>query len=208
MKAFLDTVQIPGQFLNEGSQPIIGKSVNPDNLPGTTYRGLLGKVLTLDHVSALRLSKLSVGTLYDGWYQLVQTISVSTQAPQRGGLCYWNTFALNGMRNYVVTPDVTAPLMGQVAGVYIDTAPVKGEYCWIQVKGLATVLCAAAVGGTTIGDLALADTASNQVLALADATAFATASPAKRHIGTFYEAPANGALRACWLNGPGIVHNF
>jgi hypothetical protein len=84
----------------------------------------------------------SVGTVHGGVFQLVQTVAGSTAAPAVGRVAYWSDPI-----NYVVTPD--APTAGsQIAGVYLNAA-TKGNWTFIQVEGLAEVLCAASL--TTTG---------------------------------------------------------
>lgn len=183
-------MRISTGFLNTVNDAVPGSTVaSPTG--NLEYVGLLGQELELTSAQALALSKTTIGTLYAGRYKYVKTLSSATAAPARGLVAVWSD-----EDNYVVNSDVAATTVGRAAGVFIS-APTKGNYCFIQVEGKATLQCHSSVGGTTAGDLAMVDTTTGAVLAVADATAGGvdTALEAKKVIGTFIEAPANSGLK-------------
>jgi hypothetical protein len=197
---FLNTVRLGEGYLNGGGSAYIGKNVNPDNLPGLDYGGLLGKILTVDDPEALRLSLTATGTLRAGSYMRVKTKAASSAAPAKGIACFWDTQANNGFGNAIVTPDISATLIGSVAGIYVD-APAKGNYCWIQIGGLATLQVRAAVTSGVAGNIAVfTGLTTNTFDGIADATDyFATAGAYKTLIGKWWETPASGALNLAFL---------
>jgi len=197
---FLNTMQLAEGYLNGGGGPLIGKSVSPDNLPAEDYGGLLGKVLVVDDAEALKLSLTATGTLRAGAYMRVLTKAGSAAAPARGIGCFWDTSANNGYKLKVVTPDISATVISDFAGVYVDV-PAKGSYCWIQIGGLASLLGAAAVASAVAGNLCVfTGLATNTFDGIADATDYyATAGAGKRVVGTWYEAPASGLIKLAWL---------
>lgn len=136
----------------------------------------------------------SAGTLvelYGGFYRYVRMLPAAVAAVAAGQLAFWSDPTVG-----TVTTDVTAASIGQVAGVILSSAWVKGNYWWIYSGGgLCYVRCAAAVTGTIAGQLAIVtQTPAPTVDSLADATAV-TDAVLKSHMGVFYDAAANGALR-------------
>lgn len=197
---FLNTVRLGEGYLNGGGSPLIGKNVSPDNLPATDYGGLLGKILVVDDAEALKLSLTTTGTLRAGAYMRVKTKAGSATAPARGIGCFWDTSANNGLGTYVVTPDISATIISNFAGVYIDV-PAKGNYCWIQISGLASILCDAAVASSVAGNLCVFKAlTTNTFDGIADATAYyASAGAGKAVVGTWYEAPVNATIKLAFL---------
>ena len=122
-------------YLNTVNDAAIGGMVN--TLTGAAYfGGQLGCRIAVDHATAAKLSDTAnVGTLYGGIYQYVQTKSGSSTAPARGLAAFFASSA--DLQSYIVTPDVPTN-GGCLAGFYIS-APTKGYYCWIQIRGLAGV---------------------------------------------------------------------
>lgn len=153
-----------GRYLNALNMPAPGDS--SPNLETGSYRfqGQLGQTTTLRRDQAAQLSDLSVGTLFGGTYQLVQTVAGSTAAPARGVAAFWHTAA-----TFVVTPDVPTQPGGLFAGVYLN-APTKGNFCVIQTKGIATVLFDTLTETGVIGDTVFV-VAGGVFNNLADATA-------------------------------------
>lgn len=149
--------------------------------------GQLGQVLEVPtNARALQLSDTSVGTLRRGKYMYVKNVGT---AAARGEVAF-----VSDRDNFEVTHTGGATVEGEVAGVFIN-AVAQNKYGWIQVEGDTTVLCKASVTDTTTGNGAYVTTTLATVDSLADATADATAGPAKRHLGVFLEAAANGALK-------------
>lgn len=191
---------VPLQGLNMGSFAQIGNSTD---IVGTRFQGMLGQVIILSNSEAAKASKASVGTLYQGAYQLVKLASNIT----RGQVVFWDTNANNGLADFEVTGTSTATTMFR-AGVAICNG-TSGEYVYIQVAGLASCLYKASVTSAIIGNLVVQDSATtNTVDALADAGAFATALDVKRLIGIAYELPANSSVRKVLLNLGGFYPNM
>ena len=97
--------------------------------------------------------------------------------------------------NFVATPDVTASTQGLVAGIGLQ-ANTKGNYGFIQVAGLASVLFKATITKATpaIGDLVIVDqTPSDTGDILADATGLNSVT-GKSIIGVAYDLPVGGAI--------------
>lgn len=161
--------------------------------------GQLGQIFSATFTQALQLSKTSVGTLYGGLYQVVKFKSTSTTAPARGGLCFWEAPGTT----YTVTPDTTALLETNIAGVYVN-APTKGNYGIIQVGGLASVLFRSSVTDATAGNICLQLTTTNTADAIADGTGTYISGGVKgikNVIGSCYAAPANSTISTVLLKG-------
>ncbi len=185
-------------------------SVAGGNVAGGTgsplYQGLLGKRVWLDNASALELSYTTTGTLYAGIYQYVQVISTGG-AGVRGQIAFWSigaasaTAILSSGSQYIVTATGSATVGdGLWAGIFLS-AVTAGNYGWIQLLGLASVLFRAAVTNTTAGNLAVVTTTSNVADAIADGTTV-TGSLAKCTLGTCLEAPANNTVSKVFLRNP------
>ena len=140
-------------------------------------------------------------TLRAGAYMLVQTKAGTSAAPARGIAAFWDTNANSGFAKYVVTPDISATIISDFAGIYVD-APTKGWYCWIQIAGLTSLLCkTSSVTSNVIGDLAVfTGLTTNTFDGVADATDYFTTSGAyKRVIGTWEEAAVADAVKLAWI---------
>lgn len=200
---FLNPIRLATGYLNGGGSTVLGKSVSPDNLPGTGYGGLLGKIIIVDDAEALKLSLTATGTLRQGAYMQVKTKAGSTAAPIRGTGCFWDTNANNGPAARVVTPDISATIISDFAGIYVDV-PAKGDFCWIQIAGLGTLLCkTSSVTSNVIGDLCIfTGLTTNTFDGIADASdAVANAGNLKKVVGTWHEAPVADGLKLAWLKG-------
>lgn len=170
-------------------------------------QGLVGHPFSLTSSDALKYSDTAIGTLYGGVYVIVK-LKAGQTASVKGGLAFFDVATLTtpGFMAYQVLTAVTAPTMGQCCGVFLNVVDA-GKYGIIQLEGIATVLCATTVGGSTAGDLALVDpTPTGTVVAVADGTAGGTdtAGEAKRILGTFLEAPADASLKRIQLENKGF----
>ena len=146
--------------------------------------------------AALRSSSAIV--LHRGAYAYVQTKAGSTAAPAIGGLAFFAS--ASDMNNFIVTPDVTATTIGLWAGTYIG-APTKGNYCFIQIAGRASLKFRAATAKATpaIGDYVIIDpTPTNAGDVPADATTL-TGPIAKTWLGIAVEAPVNATVSTILL---------
>jgi len=190
---------IPSGGLNAGSFAQIG-GVEP---VGSRFGGLLGQTVVHSNATALKESKTSVGTLYEGVYQLVKLNSNVT----RGQIVFWDTLANNGIADFEVTSTVTAPAAFK-AGIAICDG-TSGEYAYIQVAGLASVLFAGSITSAVLGNVVI-QSALNAATAdaLADAGALATAGGFKQIVGIAYELPVISVTKRVLLNQAGFYPNI
>jgi hypothetical protein len=198
---YIQTPQLASGYLNNENNTLVGKTATggPVNFINQSYLGQLGKILVVDDAEASRLSLSSVGTLRAGAYMLVKTKSGSSASPARGIAAFWDTSANGGVAGAVVTPDMAAT--SSFAGIYIN-APTKGNYCWIQVRGLVSLLCkTSSVTSNVIGDLCVfTGLTTNTFDGIADATDYMTSAGAyKRVVGQWYEAPVADAIKLAFL---------
>lgn len=195
-----NNVFIPPKGLNAGSFAKIGNST--DEL-GERYPGLLGATLVVDDKGAAKYSDTSVGTLYNGVYQLVKLTSNIV----RGQIVNWDTNSANGMADFEVTGNSALDTMFK-AGVAI-CAGTSGEYCWIQVAGLASCKYAGTVTDATVGNLVVQTSGTDETVnAIADGDAFATALLVKRLVGIAYELPVVNSFKKVILNLAGFYPNI
>jgi hypothetical protein len=136
-----------------------------------------GDRIVLDDATALALSDTSVGTLYGGVYMYVGTLSTATASPARGTCAFWRISDLpaGATKSYTVSSDVqpNTLLPAYIAGVFINpttssgtgVALTKGNFGWIQVAGVASVLF-----DNTLTATALAATVSSKVSATTAST--------------------------------------
>lgn len=190
---------IPTLGLNSGSFATIG---NDTTGIGQRYPGMLGQTVVLDRTGALKSSYTTTGTLYEGVYQLVK----ATSALAKGDIVFWDTLANNGVGDFEVTHTVTAPAVFK-AGIALCTV-TSGEYCWIQIAGLASVKFRASVTDKTLGNLVVQTSlTAADADALADAGAVATAGVIKQLVGIAYELPADGGTTRVLLSDAGFYRN-
>ena len=198
---------------NRVEQPIVRTTLAPLNdinetVPGgqpsasgaNIYASQLGMRVVLDgNPGGVRWDP-NVGVLYGGWFQYVQFYSGSTAANALGRPVVWaydqvtvagNVYA--AFQQYIVSPDGNSALRtGRFAGIALN-AVAKGNYGWIQVRGLATVRYATLAGTPNDGDLVYLDAASGNVLNSPDATSM-TAAINKATIGSAVGAPVSAGL--------------
>lgn len=211
----------PSGFINGGyfaglggtdAQPVLATAA------GARFPGLLGQTVVHSNSTALKDSNTTVGTLFAGVYQLVKfsTAVAGTTGfagtVKQGSLVFWDTLANNGQATFTVTDVVTATSdfkAGVVVSADTAIANVAGQFGWIQVAGLATVLygtVTSAVIGNTVIQTSLT---TNTFDAIADAgTTFATNGGAKLFVGTAYELPATGTLKRVWMSTEGVLFNI
>jgi hypothetical protein len=89
-----------------------------------------------------------------------------------GNVCYYYT--LDGYKNNVVTSDLSDSV--EIGAGVLMAAPADGEYCWIQIKGPATLTTALTAGadgdpltptGATDGTLDVSGAVTDNVCAIA-----------------------------------------
>ena len=103
---------------------------------------IAGDRIVLDDPTALALSDLTVGTLFGGVYMYYGTLATSTASPARGAIAFFRAADVGGSSSiYQVTADAqpSAAVPTYIAGIFIS-APTKGNWCWVQVAGAASVL--------------------------------------------------------------------
>jgi hypothetical protein len=162
---------------------------NTPSASGATnqYAAQLGARVWLDgNPGGVRYDS-AIGTLYGGKYQYVKTTAGTTNAYAKGQPVAWTDF-----ENYVVTSDFSSVLVGKVAGFCLNTV-TKGQYCWIQVAGKATVLFKTGMTVATPqdGDLVVIDATAGQadVLTQSGNTTYLTLKAA---IGVALAVPTSG----------------
>jgi len=133
----------------------------------------------------------TIGVLYSGRYQYVKFKAGTTLAPTKGLVCYWDP-DLPGQG--AVTMD--APTVGgSIAGVCLNSV-TKGNYGFIQVSGVATVLCKASSLTRTaaVGIIGIAVTAAGTV-DTTDTNDAVTGATEALVVGSFIELPVAGSLK-------------
>lgn len=151
--------------------------------------GALGSVVYLD-VNNPTFYDSSIGTLYPGGYKRVHLVSTSTQAAARGRIAYWVDPSSSTVP-FDVTGDATD---GNQAGIFINVIS-KGNYGYIQVEGLASVLFTSSITKATPAkkDLVVCAAGDGTGDVLADATNI-TSPIARRILGIAEAAPANSTI--------------
>jgi hypothetical protein len=106
-------------------------------------------------------------------YKFVQyDTGAGSVAAAVGNVCYYYT--LDGYKNGVVTSDLSDSV--EIGAGVLTAAPGDGEYCWIQIKGPATVTTALTAGadgdpltptGATDGTLDVSGAVTDHVCAYA-----------------------------------------
>ncbi len=200
MGRFADQVERvqSGALNNTGDLGIGQPLASPSGSIVIGYNGQLGQKYAVGGLTAgspaeaLRLSNTTIGTLYGGIYQYVKFLATSSTANILGGVLFWSDIP-----NFVVTPDVTLSTQGLIAGIGLAVT-VKGDYGYIQVAGLASVLFKSSITKTTpaVGDLVIVDQGGGTPTARGDVLADATAvtSPIfKSVLGVAYDVPVGAA---------------
>ncbi len=160
--------------------------------------GRLGALKYFSDAEAAQSSDSSVtgGVCRNGLYMIVQAKSTSTITPIRGGLCVFSDIA-----NSIVTPDLVATNEGGPTFVYCGT-PTKGNYCVVQVAGLAKVKYRATVTSKVDGNLVVQLTTTSTADAIAAATGTFISGGVlglKNIIGNAAETPEDAGLNLVWL---------
>lgn len=190
-------------LLNTVSDAVCGGIQSPSGL--ATFSGQAGERVILGPES-VRFNP-AVGTVYGGCFQYVQIAAAATAANCAiGRLVFWTDY-----ENFIVTPDVTAPLTSAIAGVILNgtLAPaLPGNWSFIQTLGKVNVKFKATTTKTTpaIGDLVVVDaTPANLADVLADATGI-TSINLKLWLGcAVLQAPVGGGLTPVELQPRSLV---
>ncbi len=152
-------IRVSTGLLNTVNDSVIGGQANT-GMVGTVpskFGGQLGKLLAVSQDQVAQMYSSTVGTLYAGVYQYVK-FNTGDTVPVRGQAAYW--LAGSAVGDFIVSTgsnggNTTTPTP---AGVFISV-PTAGNYCFIQVAGIATVkykngLTVAAATGQAIISLA------------------------------------------------------
>ena len=156
------------------------------------FQGFLGAIITLDNSDALLHSDTTIGTLYHGRYQLVQTLSTGG-AGVRGYAAYWTASVLSASSSasrYIVTATATD---GDHAGTFI-CAVTAGDYCWIQLDGLCSLQFKATVTAATPATKDLVYTTASAATYDDLQSGAVTDAILKRLVGVAEGAPASGTI--------------
>ena len=184
----------PGSYLNTMNDGSVGGISGLGGVPGRW-----GAVKYFTDAEAAKLTDtVTSAALRQGWFMIVQTAAVSTTAPARGGLCRFSTFGLSG---YIVTPDFAATDEGKPVGVYCST-PTKGNYCVVQIGGLARPKYRSTITSKVDGNLAIQLTTTNTLDAIADATGTYISGGTKgikNIFGTVEGTPTDDAVNLTWM---------
>ena len=137
--------QLTAQYLNTVNDSSAGGAIVsvPSGAPAVAASATqIGDRIVLDDNTAYALSSSATapGLLYGGIYQYVG-VTWTTKAAAVGGIAFWTAANLILKQAYTVNgdaqPSTTVPTF--IAGVFIY-AISKGNFGWIQIAGLATVL--------------------------------------------------------------------
>jgi len=145
---------LTAKFLNDVNDAAAGGVIVsvPSGAPSPAVSQTIpGDRIVLDDATALALSDTTIGTLYGGIYMYVGA-TWTTQAARLGGIAFWLAANLtNG--TYTVNGDAqpTTAIPTYIAGIFINTL-TKGNFGWIQIAGLATVLFDGALTAAAAGN--------------------------------------------------------
>ena len=132
-------IRVSTGLLNTVNDSVVGGQSN-NGMVGTVpskFGGQLGKMVAFNQDQISTMFSSTIGTLYSGVYQYVQ-LATGVSAPARGQAAYWKAGTAVG--DFIVSTasnggNTTCPT---AAGVFISV-PTVGNYCFIQVAGIATV---------------------------------------------------------------------
>lgn len=172
----------PTVKLNMINDAVCGGATN-QGTGATLYGGLAGIEIEFTEPQVFSGTP---GTLYEGVYKYVQLSSQSANSA-RGRVAFWADAA-----EFLVT--MTAQ-DGNHAGIFLNTV-TAGNWCWIQVGGLASVLFASVAltkATPAIKDVVVVTSGASNADVEADATPY-TNLIFKRILGIAEEAPVAGAI--------------
>lgn len=175
------------------------------------FPGLIGATVVHDTSSALKASKTSVGTLFEGVYQLVKFSGAIT----RGQLVFWDTNANNGIANFQVTHTVAATSVFRAGVALFTDASANGKFGYIQVAGLASMLFGASPAAAADSMVIQATAADTPLLTVATVNTFAdaTAVPTtvawhKARVGYSYTAPTASVTNPVFMDLNAFIPNI
>ena len=145
-------VYVNAKYLNDVNDATLGGAVNslPSGVQNPSWQQTLpGDRICIDDATALALSDTAVGTLYGGIYMYVKA-SITTRAIVRGGIAFWKDADVGTAYTAYSDAQPTTALPTFVAGIWINVI-TTGQYGWIQIAGMASVLFDSTVIITTAG---------------------------------------------------------
>jgi hypothetical protein len=154
-------VLLSAKYLNDVNDTVMGGVVSalPSGVQAPqASQTIAGDRIVLDDATALALSDTSVGTLLGGIYMYVQ-YKTTTRSAVVGGIGFWKQADVG--TNYIAYGDAqpATATPSFIAGIFIS-APTSGNFCWIQIAGVANVLFDSSVTATTVGDMVSAKVSS------------------------------------------------
>jgi hypothetical protein len=175
------------------------------------FPGLLGATVVYDNARALKASKISVGTLFAGAYQIVKF----TSAIVRGQLVFWDTLANNGFSEFEVTHTVAAASDFKAGVALFTDAAATGKFGFIQIAGLASMLFGAAPAAAANSMVIQATAADTPLLTVATVNTFldATAVPTtvawhKARVGYTYGVPTASVTNPVFMDLNAFIPNM
>ena len=202
---------IPPNGINSGSFTPIGGDSGDVGDPSGRFPGQLGQTVVHSSRTALKDSFLSVGTLFEGVYQLVKF----TGAMVRGQLVFWDTLANNGLADFEVTSTVTAASAFRAGVALFTDAGASGKFGYIQTAGIANMLFGAAPAAAADSMVIQATAADTPLLTVATVNTFAdaTAVPTtvawhKSRVGYTYGVPTASVVNLVFMDLNGFIPNI
>jgi len=156
--------QLTARFLNDVNDAVSGGSIVslPAGVTGPQASATQpGDRICLDDAAAFALSDTTVGTLKGGVYMYYGTLSTSVANPQIGCIGFFQAVDVGSTStvpgNYRVTADVQpiSSVPTYIAGIFINNI-TKGNFGWLQVAGLASVLFESALTAAAAGNVVTA----------------------------------------------------
>ena len=190
---FQQTAILTSALINTANDTQPGSSFTSPT-GGQIYAGLIGQTVQLSEAMAQNYSSV----LHGGVYMYGQFLTGSSALNAKGQIVFYDTLA--HAKSRIWTPDPPTALT-QIAGVTLN-AVTAGNFGFIQIAGLATVLCKATVTDTTLGDIGFVVSDSSLGKVDANTPGSATAAQQAVKIGKFYEAPANAGLKLLEIQPP------
>lgn len=202
---------IPIGGLNAQYVDAIGGS-DPSPGAGSRFPGLLGQTVVKSNRTALQSSKLSVGTLFEGVYQLVKF----TGAMVRGQLVFWDTNANNGIPEFEVTHTVSLTTCFRAGVCLLTDAAATGKFGYIQVAGMASMLYGASPAAADGQIVIQATAADTPLLSVATVNSFADATTivmtntswVKARVGINYGVPTASVTNKVLMDLNAFVPNI
>jgi hypothetical protein len=176
------------------------------------FPGLLGSTVVKSTADALKASKTSVGTLFEGIYQLVKFGG----AIVRGQLVFWDTNANNGIPNFTVSHTSSLTNWARAGVALFTDAAATGKFGYIQIAGMASMLFGASPSAADAQIVIQATAADTPLMTVATVNTFADATTIvmtnttwiKARVGTCYGAPTASLTNKVLMDLNAFVPNI